>query len=219
RTLAEQMLPTSDILAKLASATDPRALVLLRAHILIALESQIGVEHWRKPTDLSQNYLRAIEAHGYILADIERRAAGLDPLAEQYHPFRWAVVSSAHRARPLAGCRPPARMAVDRGIEPRSTAPARPSLTHHKRIKKQPHNHVKLIEKASQSMIIKRQWTSTWGNPVKPKERRNDRLDRHADRAHRCALRFWLHLHPRGRRLRRCRSSAHARARLRCARR
>lgn len=83
RTLAEQMLPTSDTLAKLASATDPRALVLLRAHILIALESQVGVEHWRKPTDLSQFYLRAIEAQGYTLADIERRAAGLDPLDEQ----------------------------------------------------------------------------------------------------------------------------------------
>ncbi len=62
----------------------PRALVLLRAHILIALESQVGVEHWRKPTDLSQFYLRAIEAQGYTLADIERRAAGLrPPLDEQ----------------------------------------------------------------------------------------------------------------------------------------
>ncbi|MCK8673964.1 ParB N-terminal domain-containing protein [Rhodococcus sp. HM1] len=83
RTLAEQMLPTSDTLAKLATATDSRALVLLRAHILTALESQVGAEHWRKPSDLSQFYLRAIEAQGYTLADIERRAAALAPVAAE----------------------------------------------------------------------------------------------------------------------------------------
>ncbi|MGN0040512.1 ParB/RepB/Spo0J family partition protein [Rhodococcus sp. (in: high G+C Gram-positive bacteria)] len=83
RTLAGHILPTSDTLAKLATATDPRALVLLRAHLLCALESQVGAEHWRKPSDLSQFYLRAVEAQGYTLADIERRAAGLESLTDE----------------------------------------------------------------------------------------------------------------------------------------
>ncbi|WP_068158080.1 ParB/RepB/Spo0J family partition protein [Rhodococcus phenolicus] len=83
RVLTEQTMPTTDTLAKLAAAPDARALVLLRAHILTAFESQLNKEHWRTPTPFAQFYLRGIAAQGYTLSDIERRAAGLEPLAEQ----------------------------------------------------------------------------------------------------------------------------------------
>ncbi|MEE2061695.1 ParB/RepB/Spo0J family partition protein [Rhodococcus artemisiae] len=83
RALTEQMIPAADALTKLATAPDARAMVLLRARILIALESQVNADHWRTPADFAQFYLRAVADQGYTLSDIERRAAGLEPLTDE----------------------------------------------------------------------------------------------------------------------------------------
>lgn len=57
-------------------AGDARAPMLALALVLAAYEAATDREHWRTPNPGTARYLRYLEAQGYELSDVERRAAG-----------------------------------------------------------------------------------------------------------------------------------------------
>jgi len=60
--------------------TGPRAQVLALVLLLAAYEEATGTHSWRNVSPDIARYLRWIEANGYVLSDVERRACGEDPL-------------------------------------------------------------------------------------------------------------------------------------------
>jgi len=57
--------------AKLPATGDSRALVIMLGVVLATTEARTGKDAWRTPQDITQNYLRFLEANGYPLSDIE----------------------------------------------------------------------------------------------------------------------------------------------------
>ena len=60
--------------------TGPRAQVITLVLLLAAAEEATGTHSWRNVSADTATYLRWIEAQGYALSDVERRACGEDPL-------------------------------------------------------------------------------------------------------------------------------------------
>ena len=57
--------------AKLPATGYSRALVIMLGVVLATTEARTGKDAWRTPQDITQNYLRFLEANGYPLSDIE----------------------------------------------------------------------------------------------------------------------------------------------------
>ncbi|MEJ5914252.1 hypothetical protein, partial [Pseudokineococcus sp. 1T1Z-3] len=62
--------------------TGPRAQVITLVLLLAAAEEATGKHSWRNVSADTARYLHWIEAQGYTLSDVERRACGQDPLPQ-----------------------------------------------------------------------------------------------------------------------------------------
>ena len=72
---------SSAVAALVARAGEPRASVLTLALVLAGYEDAMTKDSWRHVSAGTARYLRFLEANGYALADVERRACGEDSLA------------------------------------------------------------------------------------------------------------------------------------------
>jgi len=70
------------LITSTSEATDARAQLLLLAQVLTGYESSADKNAWRHPRQDITRYLRFIQAHGYQLSTIERRACGEKPEPE-----------------------------------------------------------------------------------------------------------------------------------------
>ncbi len=64
----------------------PRTQVIALVLLLAAAEDATGKHSWRNVSQDTAGYLRWIEANGYTLSDVERRACGEDPLPVDVDP-------------------------------------------------------------------------------------------------------------------------------------
>jgi ParB family chromosome partitioning protein len=68
-----------DLLAAIGEASDARAQVLALARVLAGCEAATGKHSWRNVSAHTVRYLRFIQAQGYTLSPVERRAIGEHP--------------------------------------------------------------------------------------------------------------------------------------------
>ncbi len=85
------------IVGLLGEASDARAQIVILAVVLGAQEAATDVHSWRRVNPATQRYLTFLAAHGYTLADVERRACGLPISPDEPEPGEPATQPDGER--------------------------------------------------------------------------------------------------------------------------